>query len=314
MSEVPKELRYQEKVERIHNENTKTISKNKDNNQYITLNIPSVSPKNGLYSVAFALFSTMIIVGILTSETIAMLGIGLTLGFIMIIGCSEVSRMSKIGKEVQRVKNQLSNSNDTDKQTEKSSTESIIAFVVFVGGIALMIIFPPIILLVLFIRAIMASIPKIKWLRSNSRSFFAGLFLLYFIMLISLFANYVLKDFVADHSGNKVIISIIAVSILMITILFLLILTLLTKKNVYETLRTISAIPIMIILIVLPFIAVGLVAYAMYSDTQTDASQVGVHNVEGHVRTLSDGRMVYVQPYLRTNPDGILMNNFSYRD
>lgn len=46
-----------------------------------------------------------------------------------------------------------------------------------------------------------------------------------------------------------------------------------------------------------------------YNDEPSDVVAPGVHSVSGYTR--SDGK--YVESYLRTNPDGIKENNFSYR-
>lgn len=235
--------------------------------------------------------------------------------WMFLLGISEFSRISELGKEVSRVKKELeSSTQDNDENSDKKIMNVIIGVAAVIGIVILTIIFPPIILVFMLIRAIMAAIPKLKWLYQNRKYFLYSLLLHAYLLGLSIIISIKINDmydFIHRYISYPTITLCILFFILNFIIMFV------TMRNhAYHTLRTISVIPIMIFMILLPFALVGIAAYAMFSDESNSGNEVaavGVHEVEGHLRHLSNGQVVYVRPYLRTNPDGILTNNFSYR-
>ncbi len=108
-------------------------------------------------------------------------------------------------------------------------------------------------------------------------------------------------------------------------------------KNKYSSksaLATMGAAPLIILLMILPFIihAVGEIIDDIVSSTghpvgddfiafkenfdSTDLDGDGIndytHSVRGHYRSTPNGGVTYVEPHIRTNPNGIIQDNISY--
>lgn len=97
-------------------------------------------------------------------------------------------------------------------------------------------------------------------------------------------------------------------------------------KNQYTAstaLNIASSIPLLIIALILPFLKI--IGVDAVIDTTTDTvnatdpvqnghiNNADYHQVRGYIRHDADGSTEYVRPHLRTNPDGIIENNFSYK-
>ena len=104
--------------------------------------------------------------------------------------------------------------------------------------------------------------------------------------------------------------------------------------SVRSALSTMGAAPLIILLALLPFIiqAVGELIDDVMScagssiyddflsfrdefetvDLDGDGINDSVHHVRGHYRSMPDGGFTYVDPHIRTNPNGIVSDNISY--
>ena len=312
--------------EKISIEDIDNIKEEKFDEICIPLNIPLCKPKNLLYIIIisffvalFPLFSSLDgkkIYSEVLPEFIPLINCSFVFIFIwtwmLIIGIDEFSRINKIGKEVKRIKAMLKEEEE-ELDEDKKILDFIIAMIIIVVLVVLMFVFPPIILGIMLIKAFISAVPKVKWLIQNIKYvFYSFIFYLYLggLVYFIAFKDDMLKNFIEKIAPA----STMTLCIVYFVINFI-IFSLVLGKRTYKTLRTISAIPIMVFMIILPFAIVGVVAYAMYSEDSSStvvSNTVGVHEVNGHLRHLSDGRVVYVRPHLRTNPDGILTNNFSY--
>lgn len=71
------------------------------------------------------------------------------------------------------------------------------------------------------------------------------------------------------------------------------------------------AVPIMIFMVLLPFVGIAAYTYMIYGNKSSNSGAYidpGVHTVAGHKRQLKNGNVIWIKPYPKTKPDGILWN------
>lgn len=184
-------------------------------------------------------------------------------------------------------------------------------------------LFPPVgaVLSVIFF------ISKISYIFENWRALLAGIiFYIYPFFLVSINSN-------LYYPSLEYILFITIFTTVIFN--FLLVWLYHNKYSTKNALETMGAAPVFVFMLILPFVADEIGAFLdfdefeeykadfsdyNYDQFETDAvdfdteavdQNPGLHDVEGHWRETASGEYTYVEPHVRTNPDGIESNNLS---
>lgn len=176
---------------------------------------------------------------------------------------------------------------------------------------------------------------KISNFINNWRGLLSGIFIYLLPAILSYFSNgiiYSSQYTLYDLNSPYVIIEFMPVFVFAIigalTMNTLLIWLYKNKYSAKSAIATINNAPLVIFLLILPFIinaVVDLVDDLMIDNNFVDFSDVSdtidldgdgindnVHEVRGHFRSTPDGDMTYVDSYIRTDPNSIISDNISY--
>lgn len=169
----------------------------------------------------------------------------------------------------------------------------------------------------MIIAAIFKSMPKFRWLKMNVRAIIA--FIVYFcgnaivgMGMIFVFDVLYIRE-IGSLRTNAIVISL---CVGLICVGFIYRVAKSQKKPINYGFRAMCAVQIMIFMALLPFAGIAAYTYMLYGEKSSSSggyAAPGVHTVAGHERHLQNGSVVWINPYSRTNPDGILWNNFSYK-
>lgn len=224
------------------------------------------------------------------------------------IGIFEYDRIKEVYKAVKDAEDRALN---LDRKNQGDADARGCLKIILLG---LVILIPPLLIIIFIVIAILIALPKLQWLKENIKAVLA--YLVYFfgqyMMLLGMLFAFELLSINGYLMFNAVIISL---SVGAICGGFIYLISRHSKKPIYYAVRAMCTVPIMIIATILPFVGVAAYIYMLYGNHSKNSNKgyPGVHYVAGHKRVLADGRTIWIRPYPRTNPDGILWNNFSYK-
>ncbi|HHU70617.1 MAG TPA: hypothetical protein GXZ21_01120 [Clostridiales bacterium] len=241
---------------------------------------------------------------------IAIIWITIMFTITTVIGISEYVRIQGVYKAISEAEEKLFN----DKNAKKDEKDGYGCLAAILGIIAILI--PPILIILMIIAAIFISMPKFRWLKMNVKAIIA--FIVYFFGNMIVGSGMILVFDVLYIRGigslrtNGIIISL---CVGLICVGFIYRVAKSQRKPINYGFRAMCAVPIMIFMALLPFAGIAAYSYMLYGEKSSTSGYVapGVHTVAGHERHLQNGSVVWINPYPRTNPDGILWNNFSYK-
>lgn len=188
-------------------------------------------------------------------------------------------------------------------------------FIFFIITSILTAIFPPlgIVLTISFF------IFRIGYIIENWRAILAGILVYAYPFGLSLF--------ISDFYYISLRVALSTAIIVGVGFHFLLIWLYRNKYSTKNALGAMGSAPILILMLILPFVAdeIGDVidfddfeqfeashGSVDHVDTTIDTVNPDIHTVEGHWRENPSGDYTYVEPHVRTDPDGIESNNISY--
>ena len=246
------------------------------------------------------------------TDNLVLAQIWITIMFMIttVIGISEYVRIQGVYKAISEAEEKLFN----DKNAKKDEKDGYGCLAAILGIIAILI--PPILIILMIIAAIFISMPKFRWLKMNVKAIIA--FIVYFFGNMIVGSGMILVFDVLYIRGigslrtNGIIISL---CVGLICVGFIYRVAKSQRKPINYGFRAMCAVPIMIFMALLPFAGIAAYTYMLYGEKSSTSGYVapGVHTVAGHERHLQNGSVVWINPYPRTNPDGILWNNFSYK-
>ena len=224
------------------------------------------------------------------------------------IGISEYVRIQNVYKAISEAEERLFN----DKKDEENGIAWIFVILMIVG-----IFIPPILIILMIVGAIYKAVPKFRWLKMNGKAFVAYILFTWSFSIvawgmINVF-DLLSKNRIGESKTNLIVISI---CVGIISVGFIYLIAKFQNKPVFYAFRAMCAVPIMIFMALMPFVGIAAYAYIIYGSKSSNSggyTAPGVHTVAGHERHLKNGNVIWINPYPKTNPDGILWNNYSYK-
>ncbi|MDF2544533.1 MAG: hypothetical protein K0S47_4251 [Herbinix sp.] len=286
---------------------TNTKINTKEKGIEIPIIIPASNLRNCVSILSFATISTLLFyLSYKFDEQYGLALMSIILIYLIVLGCKNISHMNKAAKMIAQL---------NPRKDEEDEENAIFTCLFTVVLIILCVIFPPLFFVLLIIRAIISALPKLKWLSKNIKSGIIGFLIISYMFFLIEVGEYV-KEERNEITTIPLMRPTIILSVFFISLLMIIIASRIIKKQTYLSIRTMATFPIMLFLTLLPFIGIGLMVYAYVNSNDNNTVTIGdpgVYEVSGHYRHTPSGGLTYVDPYLRTYPDGILTNNLSFK-
>lgn len=182
--------------------------------------------------------------------------------------------------------------------TTFSQLKALIAVAIIVSAISAVF---PALAGILAVAAIIALIIKFRFLIQNWMAVLAGLIIYSYPIYIMYKDDY----FYISETQHLIFCGI----------LFQVIMSLLYLRGYSSSgaLSIMGMLPLMLIIFLVPYAISDLQNAAYCYNESCYSPNPGTHAVSGHWRSTPSGGETYVDPYIRTNPDGITSNNISHR-